>query len=307
MILGKMIATGGADVYTNKFMLGDLTGSNLQLSTNSGTNWSTLTTSFTTNPNFAISSDGKYITVAERTTSGRLYVSSDGGASFTLKYTCGGAQQFSAVSMSETGQYQLAVIYAGGRMLSTDYGNTWTTPSGTVYYMDAYVSTSGQYMITASSSGTISKSVNYGSSFSALTIASQNYWSACISNDGQYITAVVNNEFIYISSNGGSSWSQIVSSQYWSKIRMSDSGQYQTAIHQSTGYWYYSTNYGVNWTNGATSAGWQDISMNKTGQYQYMTRSGTGYRVYRSTNYGATFSAWTSTVASTWRRFEVCK
>ena len=307
MILGKMLISAGADLFSNKFLLGQISGGSLQLSIDYAGSWSNISQSFV-NPIAVISSDGKYILVGEQTNSGKLYISSNGGQSFTVKHTITAIQRFSQVSMSETGQYQLAVIFSGGRMISSDYGNTWNTPSGTIFYLDCYVSSSGQYMVTcATTNGQLSVSTNYGSTWSQKG-SLRNWWSCSISNDGQYITGVTNLGFIYKSSNSGTNWTEVGLSKYWLRVRMSDSGQYQLAIPQGTDRWYISSNYGDTWTQGFVSTNsWTDISVSKTGQYQYACNSDTGLRVYRSTNYGASFSTLGTTVTADWRLIQVCK
>jgi hypothetical protein len=89
---------------------------------------------------------------------------------------------------------------------------------------------------------------------------------------------------MYISSNYGATWTQTATTQVWQAVAMSASGQYQTAVVNSStvGFIYISSNYGVTWTHQtATSQGWTAVAMSASGQYQTAAVcSGTGIPVH---------------------------
>ena len=78
-----------------------------------------------------------------------------------------------------------------------------------------------------------------------------------------------------------------------SKVAMSSSGQYQTAIGGSN--YYVSSNYGITWSQPNTISGISltALSISQTGQYQVIAGNSIGDTVigniYKSTNYGSTF------------------
>jgi photosystem II stability/assembly factor-like uncharacterized protein len=75
------------------------------------------------------SSDGKYQTVCVY--GGKIYGSSDYGSTFSQKYNNAFDYNWRSVSLSSTGQYQIAgddnYLY-----VSTDYGENWNQSSGSV-------------------------------------------------------------------------------------------------------------------------------------------------------------------------------
>jgi hypothetical protein len=79
-----------------------------------------------------------------------------------------------------------------------------------------------------------------------------------------------------------------------SKVAMSSSGQYQTAIGGSN--YYVSSNYGITWSQPNTISGISltALSISQTGQYQVIAGNSIGNivfgNIYKSTNYGSTFS-----------------
>ena len=118
-------------------------------------------------------------------------------------------------------------------------------------------------------------------------------------NENKYQTAVVNGGYIYASSDYGVTWTEkTTSSQNWSAVAMSFSGQYQTAVVNGE-YIYTSSNYGSTWTANTTySKNWSAIAMSETGQYQ--TATATGEYIYISSDYGNTWSQITFQGVGNW-------
>lgn len=309
MILGKLLPTGASNLYSGKFILiKNVFDTYMKISSDYGDTWSNLSQSFATSIlKTAISSDGKYITVGEKINNGKLYVSSDSGASFTLKHTA--TSEIRGVSMSETGQYQLAGALSAPTLISNDYGQNWTSVGSSISHQDCYVSSSGQYMIISQLSGFPLLSTNYGASFSSI-YASTSLDAACISDNGQYILLCITSGYLQLSTDWGANFTQITAagSRNWKKVRISGSGQYQLAIVDGTSQWWTSSDYGQNWSIGAISSNWSDCSMDKTGKTQYLGNTANGYRVYKSDNWGSSFSPMLNTTTTAlWYVTEVCK
>jgi hypothetical protein len=183
----------------------------------------------------------------------------------------------------------------------------------------AVMSQSGQYMVFSRSDGVSSTdnfqrlytSNNYGTSFTETYIASPlgiNWWQngASMSADGSRIVIAASegeggNQGQRIYSNDyGATWSNTIFSASINALAsasgMSSSGQYQlTAWSSNVSYVYVSNNFGASWTNTGlfpvplTEAIWVSGCVSSSGQYMLiLNESG---RLYRSSNYGVSWSS----------------
>ena len=163
----------------------------------------------------AMSSTGQYQTAAVVNGGGGIggiYTSSNYGANWVLVPTENGAPtnvSWSAVTMSSTGQYQTATVFAGGIYRSLNYGANWAlvpTANGApnVDWSRVAMSSTGQYQTASVYTGGLYTSSNSGANW-ALVPAENGaptniiWYSVTISSTGQYQTAVVNNGAIYTS------------------------------------------------------------------------------------------------------------
>jgi hypothetical protein len=176
------------------------------------------------------SNNGKYVLVVTSNASGNsyLYKSSDYGATFTTLTYYGSPSEFKCCSISDDGQYMVAVVY---------YSPTNTS--------------------------TIISSTN-GVSFNTITTQT-GYGKSCdISGDGIYstvlITNVVGGSTVYILDSSDYSASFDLTHTYTSRtgadISMSNAGKYRNLIiynASSVGVNYYSSDYGVNFVQKFTS------------------------------------------------------
>jgi hypothetical protein len=228
-------------------------------------------------------------------------------STFALNWTQSGSlsQNWFALSMSASGQYQINAIYNGAIYYSSNYGQTWTavTSSPALLWGRSAMSASGQYAIICPGNNNITTpglvyiSSTYGQTWSATTISVNGC--VAISASGQYMAICntfwsdANNSVngIYVSSNYGQSWRQTNTTSMYA-ICMSSTGQYIYASSYAVNYAGYSTNYGQTWTaiSGITPStiGIQHIACSASGQYVTFTGNGTG--IYYSSNYGQTFT-----------------
>lgn len=125
--------------------------------------------------------------------------------------------------------------------------------------------------------------------------ASYNLRSVAISNDGKYILAGGISSPLFYSNNGGISYTQKfpgVPGDDWYEIKMSKSGQYQTAIGPINKI-YISNDYGETFNIKDTlgipplSTGSNYLAMSYDGKYQSITLN---QGIYRSDNYGQTWN-----------------
>ena len=159
--------------------------------------------------------------------------------------------------------------------VSGDNGNTWTNkspfgyPNPTCSFRDISMSSSGQYQTTVADQGYITYSQNFGSSFVQNTAA------------------------------GNRRWTCVAVSRY--------TGQYQIAGVNggNLANLYRSTNYGTTWSviSGFTGF-WNSVAISGNGQYQLSGDSIDGY-LYVSSNYGANWTAKTSTGKYWWEAFAI--
>jgi hypothetical protein len=198
-----------------------------------------------------------------------------------------GIHNWTAVSLSSTGQYQTGVVSLGQIYVSSDYGSTWTAKATNQHWYGVSLSSTGQYQTAVVNGGQIYVSSDYGSTWAAKD-AGRNWQAVSISSTGQYQTAGVYGSGLYVSSNYGANWNPIALSRNWYGVSLSSTGQYQTAIVYG-GQIYVSTTSGATWTAKDSARNWSSVSISSTGQYQTATvYSG---QIYISSDYGSTWTA----------------
>ena len=88
------------------------------------------------------------------------------------------------------------------------------------------------------------------------------------------------------SNNFAITWTQTATSQSWTAVAMSTTGQFQTAVVNG-GYIWTSTNYGVTWNQTGTATDWYYLAVSASGQYQVAAN---GNYIYSSSNYGVSWT-----------------
>lgn len=160
-----------------------------------------------------ISSDGTRIALAANPdvpnghpNTGRVYISSDSGATWTYSEL---GTTATALSMSRNGQYLVMGAWNGLMYSSSDYGATWTTrEAGTLRYYTEMSSTPDGSTVYASTLYTkILKSTDYGVTWTQLSNAQNKiYRSVRNSSDGTKVIAVAQSGNTYTSQDGGTTW-----------------------------------------------------------------------------------------------------
>ena len=273
----------------------------------------------------SISSSGQYGLACTGNSAGRIFYSSDSGATWTIAPSASTAWR--SVSISSSGQYGFACNYAPNTGLvyySNDYGNNWT-PSTTATlsngdWISVSISSSGQYGIASTTNGgNIYYSNDYGHNWTQTTTTSGRNWSSVsISSTGQYGVACNNNDgFAWYSSDYGETWSNITTSTHLYSVSISSNGQYAIGCSGGGGgQIYYSSNTSTTYVNkdltevfeplykyntwantGAQTGDWLGVSMSSTGLYALATNYGS--KIYWSNDYGLTWNA-SNTVDTTW-------
>ena len=212
-----------------------------------------------------------------------------------------GNKQWTSVSMSSNGRYQLAGEYEGILYKSDNYGVDWSDISvSDALWSSVAVSDTGQYQAACAYNSRIFETADYGNTWLAKAYPEQ--WSSIsISSSGQHQTGLVINGYIHKSSDYGESWS-VVAMDYgnkdWKSIALSFTGQYQTAVAFNSGI-YKSNDYGNTWAVAdSTVVPWSSVAISSTGQYQTACVDGGG--VYLSDNYGSSWQVKTSLGNQQW-------
>jgi len=218
------------------------------------------------------------------------------------------------IAISGTGQYQIVASLFNTNTInlyrSEDYGSTFTDISfnldslynESIIYDNLNISADGSIVSLVINGNAsygdvlIYKSTDYGVTFTfmGLTIPTCFFPSSSMSSDGTYISLAGNSPdggtFIF----NGSIWTIPTTPvlDFCYPIRISSSGQYQTALSNLNSNIYYSTNYGVDWntSNGTpNNVKWWSLAITDDGSSQIaLGKNYTGAGVfYISNDYGA--------------------
>jgi len=279
-----------------KYQVAANTSGQVYVSSDFGATWNLVLNTNTSHSfrDCSISENGMYISVTEDF--GYLRVSSDYGATWTMK----GYGNWRGISMSRSGQYQVAIQASSGYIYtSSDYGVNWTQRMA----MNAWsctVNANGQYALIGSAGYYLYGSSDYGVNWSSKYNLSTDWVSCDIDSSGQKQYAVRQSGaygYLIESEDYGTNWSQ-KDGNAWRVIKVSDNAQYRIAIDDFGGGRTIknTANFGSNWTYRTLPAGIGDIAnvaISGGGQYQTVTTN-VGYIVV-SSDFGVT---WTQIVKS---------
>jgi hypothetical protein len=194
------------------------------------------------------------------------------------------------VCISENTKY-ITFANNGGVYVSNDFGNTTTAVIQGYQFFGSAMNKTGQYQLACPNGGFLQQSSDYGVTWNAKHIA-QSYRGTSISGTGQYQLAcgyAVTN--LVLSTDFGVTWNNVTSAglQSWSGARISDNGQYITAVPYN-GTIRTSSDFGSTWINKTAYGNFVDgnIAMSSNGQYQTVT--GDGKNIYTSNDFGVTFT-----------------
>jgi photosystem II stability/assembly factor-like uncharacterized protein len=163
-------------------------------STDSGENWTKLTPKSSTAGNWkdvACSSDGTKVVAVEF--GGKLYVSTDSGANWSVPASVNYNTNWNAVSCNSDGSVMTGVVSGSYVYVSTDYGATWDykTSSGARSWYDISIDGSGNVIIACVYNGRVYQSSNAGVSWVEIYpygSAINRYWHTCaISTTGAHM------------------------------------------------------------------------------------------------------------------------
>jgi len=212
--------------------------------------------------------------------------------------------QFYAASCDSTGQYIAGITNSGTFVASVDYGQTFQVGTNSPTTFQSFtmgVTPSGQIIYICGIDSNLYKSTDYGVTFTMLTGGYANQYDSIVcSSDGNYVFTMASmaGSPVIVSSDGGSTWNLNGGmSVYWSSVCCSSNAQYvyATGVDTNTNaqVLYKSSDHGSTWShltslqiNPLTTL--NSIACDSTGQNVVIAAGYDG--IYRSTNYGASWS-----------------
>ena len=182
-----------------KYMYLANSSTNIYASNNYGVSWIVISNTGATdnigngntnNKVIACSSSGQIVSFFS-TATGKIFVSQDYASTWTSTTGLIGTSSFIGMSMSGSGQYQLAISNNNQIFLSTDFGFTWIRQaSGTTFsgLLSPSVSAAGQYMAISTNTTNVYTSSDYGSTWTSSVIGSTNgFTNVAVISDGSHI------------------------------------------------------------------------------------------------------------------------
>jgi hypothetical protein len=238
--------------------------------------------------------------------SNNLAYSYDGLNWTPVSYSSGLAGSGSG-SIFQTPTNVATYTYAGGTCgLDASFGTIALTPRYTNTnqlsttsvraWFSIAISKTGQYQLASVPNEYIYISSDYGQNWTPATAVIQQWGCVAISYSGQYQMVIQEGllGFVWISNNYGVSWAQTQTNGANIKsCAISGSGQYQTVTdYTGTPYILISSNYGINWARAGNSPikNWASISMSETGQYMIAMTGDNIKEIWRSADYGNSWS-----------------
>jgi hypothetical protein len=252
----------------------------------------------------ALSSDGTYMLVTDSAQAGLIYLSTNGGKSWSPQYSMGRAA-WGRPAMSSTGQY-MAVSATGTKIwVSNNYGATWAERDEARAWKSVSISADGHTILaTTDGLNNIFSSANYGGTWETITATASNWRYAVPSGDGSKIAVCMNSDGLYLSTNGGASATRMKSFAAYSVnenscagVGMSNNGTTIVVLLGSYGHMLISTNSGSTWTEVTRFAGigLSNLSVSSDGTRISAVDASSGY-LYVSTDSGRSWQKITDRV-----------
>ena len=252
---------------------------------------------------------------------GKLYISGDSGATWTLTGTSVGVQDWWSVASSADGRTLVAV--SGVVFTSGDFGATWTqTTAPSQFWWSVASSADGTKLVAAANGGGVigggvGDAYIYTSGDSGATwteTGSLQAWrSVASSYDGTKLVAVADDQvhggYIFTSGDSGATWTQATAPQKaWRSVASSYDGTKLVAVAYGSNA-YTSGDSGTTWTEQIGSVqSWQSVASSSDGTKLVAVAGGLGMGnsgyIYTSIDSGATWKQrgfsqnWTSVASS---------
>jgi len=203
---------------------------------------------------------------------GQLYLSQDGGA--TWSRSSAPRANWTWVTMSEDGSRLAAVATNLAIHVSSDYGQTWTaTNSAAVGWTGVHLSEDGRQIVATAIDGGIHRSLDGGATFTVVPGTAGGDWRAVSgSRDGQRLVAVASFysstpalQGVHVSTDGGATWTRRMADGNWAFASSSADGQRMAAIDNG-GHPWISDDGGAHWTIRFSYSNWSGLAVSGNGQ-----------------------------------------
>jgi photosystem II stability/assembly factor-like uncharacterized protein len=239
-----------------------------------GTSWTPRTpdTSLPRQNWWATASSASGNRIAAVANPGGIYMSSDGGATWTRSNAP--TANWSWVATSSDGSRLAAVAANGFLYTSTDYGQTWTARTSSAQaWQGVTISDDGQRIVGVVDYGAMYVSTNGGATFTPVAGTAGLDWRAVAgSADGMRLVAVAASfgdqaaqQGIYVSVDGGTTWTRRLTTGNWTYAASSADGMRMAALDNG-GYPWISDDGGVTWTQRFGYSNWSGLGVSGDGR-----------------------------------------
>lgn len=234
---------------------------------------------------------------------GRLYLSTNGGTSWTEVQPAGNSDQsWQSVAISPDGQTIVVAAYGARIYRSINRGSSWSEvqPIGNANgdWISIGMSDDGQKVLATAFQGRMYLSSNGGTNWAETQPAGNNalgWYTSAVSGNGQVLLAGILGGRLYMSTNGGSSWGEVQPAgnliKEWRAMTTSYDGMTSFAMTDNESVIYRSTNRGASWTTiqlpGSTVPAMTSITMSQNMQRVFAT--GENKNLYLSYDTGNTW------------------
>ena len=238
----------------------------------------------------AAASSGTGAILAACDTNGKIHVSGDSGATWTMRSI---HQQWSGLASSADGTRLAASARWGGSIYtSSDSGTTWVerTAAGSRNWGGIASSSDGLVVVAWEYGGYLYVSLDGGLTWTRRGDTGRAWHGAASSSDGISLAAVEEDGYAWTSTDAGVTWTQQTNSgqRYWSAVASSSDGRKLVAAVNG-GRIYTSSDAGSNWTAQDSGRNWSRVASSADGQV--LAAAEDGGLIYTSTDSGVTWTA----------------
>jgi hypothetical protein len=207
----------------------------------------------------ASSADGSKLVAADA--DGRIYTSTDSGASWTARES--GNRNWYAMASSADGSKLVAAVSFGRIYTSSDSGVNWTARESSRNWYEVASSDDGSKLVAVVRGGYIYTSTDGGASWTERH-SPQRWQSVASSADGTKLVAAVEGEQIHTSTDSGVTWTARESHRVWNAVASSADGSKLVAV-VFNGPIYTSSDSGVTWQERESNRAWWTVASSADG------------------------------------------
>jgi hypothetical protein len=251
----------------------------LQISSDSGTTWSTPANQPIGAARVAASADGAFAVAA---IAGRsIYTSVDFGNSW-VRQTNSFVTNYDGIASSADGSRLVAITSGAGIYTSADFGTNWAvTTAPTNNWISITTSANGSHLAAAAEGGGIYLSTDFGATWNLSSAAQSNSWSVITgSADGTRLFAFDNSTNAWFSTDAGQHWQSSPIANGFNYGAASSADGLRVAVNAGPNI-YLSTDGGLTWSkSNAPIVPWRALASSATGNF-LATGSGANLYAYK--------------------------